>query len=175
MKKNLITVIILALVVVNLVLTAVLTFTIIPQTKKSNELINTICTAINLDLEAGKEAPETPAVSPDKIEVYDITDAFTVNLKADAGDGNHYAVFKVGLSLNTESKSYKTYGGAEGLQTKETIIRNEINSLVAGYTVEEFNANNYQNVKDDILANLQELFEGSDFIIAVNFSEVNVQ
>uniref|UniRef100_UPI003FEEC428 flagellar basal body-associated FliL family protein n=1 Tax=Roseburia sp. TaxID=2049040 RepID=UPI003FEEC428 len=174
MKKNLITVIILALVVVNLVLTAVLTFTIVPQTKKSNELINTICTAINLDLEAGKEISDTPEVSPDKIEVYDITDAFTVNLKSN-GDGNHYAVFKVGLSLNTESKSYKTYGGAEGLQTKETIIRNEINSLVAGYTVEEFNANNYQDVKDAILSNLQELFEGPDFIIAVNFSEVNVQ
>ena len=42
-------------------------------------------------------------------------------------------------------------------------------------TVEEFNANNYQDVKDAILTNLQELFEGSDFIIAVNFSEVNVQ
>lgn len=36
MKKNLITVIILALVVVNLVLTAVLTFTIIPQTDRKS-------------------------------------------------------------------------------------------------------------------------------------------
>lgn len=40
MKKNLISVMILALVLVNLVLTAILTFTIVPQTKKSNELIN---------------------------------------------------------------------------------------------------------------------------------------
>ena len=34
MKKNLITVIILALVLANLILTAILVFTIIPQTKK---------------------------------------------------------------------------------------------------------------------------------------------
>ncbi len=34
MKKNLITVVILALVVVNLVLTAVLTISIVPETKK---------------------------------------------------------------------------------------------------------------------------------------------
>ena len=40
MKKNLITVIILALVLANLILTAILVFTIIPQTKKSNQLID---------------------------------------------------------------------------------------------------------------------------------------
>ena len=38
------TVIILALVLVNLVLTAILAFTIIPQTRKSNQLIDKITT-----------------------------------------------------------------------------------------------------------------------------------
>ena len=47
MKKNLITVIILALVLANLILTAILVFTIIPQTKKSNQLIDQVCSAIN--------------------------------------------------------------------------------------------------------------------------------
>ena len=42
MKKNLITVIILALVLANLILTAILVFTIIPQTKKSNQLIDQV-------------------------------------------------------------------------------------------------------------------------------------
>ena len=48
MKKNLLAVIILALVLVNLILTAVLVFSIIPQTKKSNELIDQVCAAINV-------------------------------------------------------------------------------------------------------------------------------
>ena len=48
MKKNLMTVIILALVLVNLVLTAILAFTIIPQTRKSNQLIDKIASAIDL-------------------------------------------------------------------------------------------------------------------------------
>lgn len=52
MKKNLITVIILALVLANLILTAILVFTIIPQTKKSNQLIDQVCSAINLKSEA---------------------------------------------------------------------------------------------------------------------------
>ena len=53
MKKNLITVIILALVLANLILTAILVFTIIPQTKKSNQLIDQVCSAINLELQSG--------------------------------------------------------------------------------------------------------------------------
>lgn len=40
MKKNLMSVLILALVLVNLILTGILTITILPQTKKSNELVN---------------------------------------------------------------------------------------------------------------------------------------
>lgn len=54
MKKNLITVIILALVLANLILTAILVFTIIPQTKKSNQLIDQVCSAINLELQSGE-------------------------------------------------------------------------------------------------------------------------
>lgn len=55
MKKNLLTVIILALVLVNLILTAVLAFSVIPQTKKSNELIDQVCAAINIELEGRTE------------------------------------------------------------------------------------------------------------------------
>ena len=42
MKKNLMSVIIMALVLANLILTAILAFTIIPQTRKSNQLIDEV-------------------------------------------------------------------------------------------------------------------------------------
>ena len=54
MKKNLISVLILTLVLANLVLTAILVFTVIPQTKKSNALIDEVCSAIDLELEGGQ-------------------------------------------------------------------------------------------------------------------------
>ena len=50
MKKNLMTVLVLALVLVNLVLTAILTISILPETKKANELITQVCNAIDLEL-----------------------------------------------------------------------------------------------------------------------------
>ena len=169
MKKNLITVIILALVLANLILTAILVFTIIPQTKKSNQLIDQVCSAINLELQSGENTPATPEVPIEDIETYAITDGFTVNLKQ-GGDGKqHYAVFSVSLSLNTKSD------GSEGLAAKETIIQSEINTIVNGYTLDEFNTDGYQNVKDDILKSMQDMFGGSDFIVGVNFSSVQTE
>ena len=116
MKKNLMTVIILALVLVNLVLTAILAFTIIPQTRKSNQLIDKIASAIDLELEDGS-SKDTAAVPVEDIEVYDIEASFTVNLSP-SGDGkDHVAVFSIGLSLNTKSDGYKSIG-TEGLKAK---------------------------------------------------------
>ena len=69
MKKNLISVLILALVLANLILTAILAFTIIPQTKKSNELIDQVCSAIDLELESGSNI----SVPIENIELYNMT------------------------------------------------------------------------------------------------------
>ena len=84
-------------------------------------------------------------------------------------------MFSVSLSLNTKSDGYKTYGGSEGLAAKETIIQSEINTIVNGYTLDEFNTDGYQNVKDDILKSMQDMFGGSDFIVGVNFSSVQTE
>ena len=69
------------------------------------------------------------------IEVYDIEASFTVNLSP-SGDGkDHVAVFSIGLSLNTKSDGYKSIG-TEGLKAKETLIKNDINTIVSGSTME---------------------------------------
>lgn len=174
MKKNLIAVIILALVLINLILTAILTFTIIPQTKKSNELIDMVCSAINLELESG-ESSTTPTVPIEDIEVFKIESGFQTNLKPGSDGEVHYAVFSVSLSLNTKSEAYETFGGAEGLLAKESIIQSEINTIVSSYTLDEFNADGYKNVKEAILSAMQEMFGGKDFIVGVNFSSVSTQ
>ena len=171
MKKNLMTVIILALVLVNLVLTAILAFTIIPQTRKSNQLIDKIASAIDLELEDGS-SKDTAAVPVEDIEVYDIEASFTVNLSPNGDGKDHVAVFSIGLSLNTKSDGYKSIG-IEGLKAKETLIKNDINTIVSEYTMEQFREDE-QSVKDAILEDLQEMF-GSDFIVGVSFSSVNTQ
>lgn len=170
MKKNLISVLILALVLANLILTAILAFTIIPQTKKSNELIDQVCSAIDLELESGSNI----TVPIENIDLYNIADEFTCNLK-DGGDGkDHYALFTIGFSLNTEDPKYNKGEGKTELQNKETIIKDQINSIVSKYTLEEFKADGNYAVKQEILKTMQELF-GAEFIVGVSFSSVNAQ
>ena len=53
MKKNLMSVIILALVFANFVLTALLMFTVLPETKKANKMIEDVCNAVDLELNSG--------------------------------------------------------------------------------------------------------------------------
>ncbi len=175
MKKNLITVVILALVVVNLALTAVLTITIIPETKKANELITKVCSAIDLDLVAGDTAGSLA------IDVADMVDyavngggTMTINLK-DGGDGSlHYAVLGVSLSLDSTNEDYtEKYGGTGDLSAYDNVISDTIKTVVSKHTIEDMR-NKEDEVKEEILEQLQTLFKSS-FVVRVNFSSATYQ
>ena len=171
MKKNLLSVLILALVLANLILSAILAFSIIPQTKKANELINKVCNAIDLELESGKNIQ----VPVENIKEYNIDAEFMCNLKDNGNDKNHLAIFTVSLLLNTESDEYNAKdGGVQKLDAKVGIIKDQIHSIVSTYTIDEFKADGYANVKQDILKTLQDIF-GADFIVGVSFPSVKAQ
>lgn len=170
MKKNLITVITLALVVMNLVLTVILTITILPETKKANELITKVCSAIDLDLESGS-ATNNADIPIDQIDVYDIEDQQTINLKS-SGDGkDHFAVITVSISMDKKNKDYKDL--QPEVENKVELIKGEINNIVSQYTIDEIK-NNQSAVQNEILKDLQKMF-GSDFIVAVGFPTAQYQ
>ncbi len=170
MKKNLITVITLALVVVNLVLTVILTITILPETKKANELITKVCSAIDLDLESGS-ATSNANIPIDQIDVYNIEDQQTINLKS-SGDGkDHFAMITVSISMDKKNKDYKDL--QPEVENKVELIKGEINNIVSQYTIEEIK-DNQSAVQNEILKDLQKMF-GSDFIVAVGFPTAQYQ
>ena len=170
MKKNLITVITLALVVVNLVLTVILTITILPETKKANELITKVCSAIDLDLESGS-AISNANIPIDQIDVYDIEDEQTINLKS-SGDGkDHFAIITVSISMDKKNKDYKDL--QPEVENKVKLIKGEINNIVSQYTIDEIK-DNQSAVQNEILKDLQKMF-GSDFIVAVGFPTAQYQ
>ena len=162
MKKNLITVITLALVVVNLVLTVILTITILPETQKANELITKVCSAIDLDLESGS-ATSNANIPIDQIEVYNIDDEQTINLKQDGDGKDHFAMITVSISMDTKNSDYKDL--KPQVEEKVNLIKGDINNIVSQYTIDEIK-NNQSAVQDEILKDLQKMF-GSDFIVAV--------
>ncbi|MBC5685291.1 flagellar basal body-associated FliL family protein [Roseburia sp. NSJ-9] len=170
MKKNLITVITLALVVVNLVLTVILTITILPETQKANELITKVCSAIDLDLESGS-ATSNANIPIDQIEVYNIDDEQTINLKQDGDGKDHFAMLTVSISMDTKNSDYKDL--KPQVEEKVNLIKGDINNIVSQYTIDEIK-NNQSAVQDEILKDLQKMF-GSDFIVAVGFPTAQYQ
>ena len=169
MKKNLISVLILALVFANFVLTAILMFTVLPETQKANTLIEKVCSAIDLDLNSGGENGATN-IPIDQQDTYKVNEGekITTNL-AKGNDGkSHYAIVKVSLVLNKKSDNYKTYN-QEFLANQDETIKNDVIQVIGQYTLDEFESNKEQ-VKAEILSDMQKLF-GADLVIGVNFSE----
>lgn len=174
MKKNLITVVILALVIANLVLTAVLTISIVPETKKANELITKVCSAIDLDLVAGDTAGSLAVDVSDMVDyAVNTGGTMTINLK-DSGDGElHYAVLGISLSMDSTNKDYTEKYAATGLSSYDNIISDTIKTVVSNHTIEDMRTKE-DDVKEEILEALQGLFKSS-FIVRVNFSSATYQ
>lgn len=169
MKKNLLSILILALLVVNLVLTAIMMFSVTGSAKATNALVSDIATAMNLELTAQTGDADVPVIPMEDIEVYSVPDSMTISLKKGEGeDTDHYCLVSVSFSINTKADGYKTYGS--DLSAQETLIKGEINSVFGQYTMEEARANEEQ-IKAEILSRVQRMFD-SDFIFNVTFSSI---
>ena len=170
MKKNLISIMILALLVVNIVLTSLLMFNIVGTNKKTAALVTDIAAAVSLDLGTPAEEEEKEVVPMKNVEPYTIAD-MTIPLTKDEDGKDHFMVLSVTLSMNTKNKGYKTFGA--DLSTKENLIKGEINDVVGRYTLSEAR-DNEDALKKDILESIQKLFD-SDFIFEVTFSSTMYQ
>ncbi|MBD5546559.1 MAG: flagellar basal body-associated protein FliL [Lachnospiraceae bacterium] len=170
MKKNLISIIILALLIVNIVLTAIMMVSVLGTNKKTADLVTDIASAISLDLGEGQESEKVEMVSMADTETYTISEMRILLKKDNAVDeeGNviddkdHYALISVALSMNTKNKGYKTYSD---LSTREDLIKGLINEVVSQYTIGQAK-DNAQQMEQEILKKIQERFD-SDFIYDV--------
>lgn len=171
MKKNLLSILILALVLVNLVLNIVMIFSVLPAARKTNNMVTKICGILDIELAADEDANKK--VSMDKLAVYEISEGatMTINFKGGEDGKAHYLVTAVSISMNTESDGYETYGTT--IADKESIIKGEISNVVSSYTMEEYQVD-AAGIRKEITDNLCDMFE-SDFIVDVTFSDVVYQ
>lgn len=172
MKKNLLSIIILALLVVNLVLTSVMMFSVMSTNKKTGAVVSDIASILKLELgEGGEGETAAVAVSMEDTDVYNIEEEMTIPLTKGADGEEHYALVQASLSMNTKDKDYKTYG--ETLDEKVTLIQGEISEVIGQYTADEIQPRT-EEIKEEILSNIQEMY-GSDFIYKITFSKLIVQ
>ena len=174
MKKNLMSVLILALLVVNLVFTGILTFSIVPATKNANALIKDVAEAIHLELNAGKTTGANN-ISMANIETFNVDEGatMTINLKKSEDGEDHYAVVSIYLSLDKSNDDYETYGAT--MASRASIIKDEVTTVVKGYTKDELeDSDNVAVIRETILSDLQAMFD-SEFIVDFGFSSMICQ
>ena len=177
MKKNLISIVILALLIVNIALTAIMMLSVVSTSRKSAALVDNIATALNLELTAGGEGgtAEEISVPMSDIDTYDISEKMTIPLKvetnAEGKEEQHYFISNITLSMNTKDKGYKTYN--ESLVDRESLIKGEITDVINQHTVDEAR-NNQDQIRKEILARIQTMFD-SEFIFNVTFSDTMIQ
>lgn len=165
MKKNLLSIIILALLVVNIVLSAIMMINVTSASKKTAQLVADISTVLQLEIDGLPDTSTADSVSQADTAVYDLATELTIPLKNDADGTAHYAVGTVSLSMDMTHEDYATYSD---LSTREGLIKDIIFDVLGNYTMEEAKAN-ASTVKAEILQRIQELF-GSTFIYGVSFN-----
>lgn len=169
MKKNLITVIILALCVVNLILNVMLVFVCMPSAKKTNNLITDIASVLELDLESNDEQPTVELENMDNFNI----EAQVVNLKNDESGDSHYVQMGLTLGLDKSSKDYETLKTV--LEGASGAVFDEARNVVQNYTYGEVSNQAIQEeIKKQILDNLQKKY-ATECIYNVSFSKFTTQ
>ena len=172
MKKNLLSVVILALLVVNLILTGIMMFSCVSANKKTAALVNDIASVLDLELTGGGlNTEEVAAVSVADTEIYNIADAMTVALRPSEDGKEHYCMCEVSFSMNKTHEDYETMSPM--VATQESKIRSIIIGVIGGYTKEEAQANQ-KAIESEILEQVQQMF-GSNFIYEAYFRDVKFQ
>ena len=173
MKKNLLSVLILALLVVNIVLTTIMMLSITKTNSKTAELVTNSATVMNLEL-YGPGGTAEEQVALEDTETYDMADlmfplATTVNEDGSTGKQS-YIIFTLSLLENTKNKDYKKLGGSEKIAARESLIKDAVNNVIGKHTLEECQSD-FDSIRQEILVEIQQLF-GSDFIYKIAVSGV---
>lgn len=166
MKKNILTIIIMAVTLINTILLGVLIFTIVPTANRTTKLVDKVASIVDLELESPENKNALVAVSD--IVIYDLPDKLTINLKKDEDGKEHYAMLNVSISMNSKHEDFET------LNPKVTEYSNAIEEIVqeefAKYTRDEVDVKK-NVIKEQIIIRIQELFQ-SDFIINISFGNL---
>ena len=141
MKKSMLNVITLALVLINLVLTVILTFSLVSTNKKTNDLISKIATIIDLDVGGGTSSDNKTDASIDDIAYIDITnnDKKEITISYIENGKTRYAVLTVSLGLNSKAKDYDSV--SKSVNNGMKVIVNKIESEAYEYTFSTITTN----------------------------------
>ncbi len=168
MKKNLLSVLILVLLIVNIALTSVMMISVVGTNAKTASLVDSVLAAMNLELYGPGSSTDVPLADVEVHDVGAMTIALAAPVNEDGTSGKStYIMFNLSLQMNTKHEDYASLGANVG--DRDSLIKDVVSRVVSSHTEAECRADLYEGISDEILRAIQDLFQ-SKFIfkIAVN-------
>ena len=155
MKKNLITVLILAISIINLVFNILLVFVFMPSANKTNKLITDIAKVLDLEIASQSNGDNTFDVS--NLVYFKLEQGNPINLAADGTNESH--VLQYGITINLD-KTSSDYSKTESTLTEsKDMIYDITRNIIGRYTYAQVVDVNVQNQsKEDVLQALKQTF-----------------
>jgi flagellar FliL protein len=172
MKRNMLAIIILALLVINTVLTGIVMLSVMQTNQKTATVISDIAAA--LELEAGGGAGTSSGFARQASDItaaetanFEITDIQISLAKTDSGQA---AILQCSLniSMDTVNSDYATLGSSESLAGATSKIKSIANEVVSQYNYDNI-SDNQAAIEREILYKVHDYF-CSAFIYDISFS-----
>ena len=180
MKKNLLTIIVIALLIVNIVLTGILMISIMGTNKKTADLVSDIAAVLSLELGV-EEEEEVVEIPMSQQFIWNLSDKLEIPLQSEdildaegkvTGKKDHYVVFEsIAFSLDTKAKGYKEYG--ENIANYESMVRDAVTTTVSKHTIDDCR-NDFDTIRKEVLEAVRALFD-KEFVYNVAISGIKYQ
>lgn len=171
MKKNLLSVLILVLMIVNIALSAVMMTNVVSTNKKTAELMDSIGAAMNLELYTPGAGPEV-SLADTQTHVMDtmtIPLKYSTNADGTVSSKQIYLVFDISLLMDKTHEDFEGYSGA--ISDYDSMIKDAVERVVSNYTEEECRASFTEDIRNEMLTAIQNLFK-SKFIYGITLSNI---
>ena len=155
MKKNILTIVIMAATLINVILSAVLVFSVMPAMNKTSNLVDKVASVIDLEIEDANAEEQEYTI--DDLVAYTKTynEKVNINLKKEAGDDtNHYAQLSgFTLSFNTKAEDYSEI--SESIQGNDVYVDDIVKETISSYSASSIDV---VKVRAEIVKKIQEKY-----------------
>lgn len=156
MKKNLITVLILAISVINLIFNIILFFVLMPSAAKTNKLIGDISEVLDLEI-ASQEAANAGEVDVKNLVPFKLEVGSPINLAEDGSGKDHVLQYGITINMDKTAKDFSQVN--ETLASSTAAVYDMTRDTVGQYTYEQVKDVNVQReIKEKLLAEFKEYF-----------------
>lgn len=164
MKKNILTIVVIALCVVNMVLTSVMLFVMFPAFSSMNKIVTQVASILNLELESGENSYSISDLEVKSVMFDASGNSQSINLTA-SGDGeSHFGIITgVKFDLNTTAEDYKEV--VEIIDNKSSILTGIVKEVIASFTIDTITEN---AVKQQALEKIADKLGGSSCIVDIS-------